>query len=150
MRLPGPSTPLARASWALIATTALNAIFGLVYWVLAARLYPSEIVGEAAALISAMMFVTSIGWLGLQFVLIRFVPVAGERAGRLILSTYAIAAVVGLAVSTGVTIAADVVLIPRLGVSGAGWGWLLGQCLAAAAGVYLLARRSRRSPAHAS
>lgn len=114
MRLPGPSTPLARASWALIATTALNAIFGLVYWVLAARLYPAEIVGEAAALISAMMFVTSIGWLGLQFVLIRFVPVAGERAGRLILSTYAAAAVVGLA-------AAALFLVAFAGPAGLGF-----------------------------
>lgn len=97
MRLPGPSTPLARASWALIATTAINAVLGLVYWVLAARLYPAEIVGEAAGAISAMMFVTSIGWLGLQFVLIRFVPVAGDQTGRLIVSTYLAAGVAGLA-----------------------------------------------------
>ena len=96
MRLPGPSTPLARASWALIATTAINAVLGLVYWVLAARLYPAEIVGEAAGAISAMMFVTSVGWLGLQFVLIRFIPVAGDRTGRLIISTYGAAGAAGL------------------------------------------------------
>jgi len=96
VRLPR-STPLSRASWALIATTALNAAFGLVYWVLAARLYPEDVVGAAAGAIAAMMFVTSIGWLGLQFVLIRFVPVAGDSTGRLILSTYAAAGVVGMA-----------------------------------------------------
>ena len=91
------STPLSRASWALIATTVLNAAFGLVYWVLAARLYPADVVGAGAGAISAMMFVTSIGWLGLQFVLIRYVPVAGERTARLIVSTYLAAGVVGLA-----------------------------------------------------
>lgn len=59
-------------------------------------------------------------------------------------------ALVVVAVRTGVTIAAYVVLIPRLGVSGGGLGLLPGQCLAAAAGVYLLARRSRRKSGHAS
>jgi O-antigen/teichoic acid export membrane protein len=67
-----------------------------VYWVLAARLYPADVVGAAAGAISAMLFVTSLGWLGLQFVLIRFVPVAGDRAGRLIAGTYGAAAVAGL------------------------------------------------------
>lgn len=100
MRVPARSTPLARASWALIATTAINALLGFVYWVLAARLYPAEIVGEAAGAISAMMFVTSIGWLGLQFVLIRFVPVAGDRTALLIVSTYGAAAVAGLTAAT--------------------------------------------------
>ena len=96
MRLPGLSSPLARASWALIATTGLNAVLGLVYWVLAARLYDADVVGAAAGAISAMLFVTSLGWLGLQFVLIRFIPVAGDRAGRLIAGTYAAAAAAGL------------------------------------------------------
>ena len=114
MRLPGPSTPLARASWALIATTAINALLGLVYWVLAARLYPADIVGEAAGAISAMMFVTSIGWLGLQFVLIRFVPVAGDRAGRLIISAYGTAGLAGLT-------AAVVFLVAFAGPAGLGF-----------------------------
>jgi O-antigen/teichoic acid export membrane protein len=96
VRLSAPSTPLARASWALIATTAINAVLGFAYWVLAARLYPAHIVGEAAGAISAMMFVTSIGWLGLQFVLIRFIPVAGDRTGLLIVSTYGAAGLTGL------------------------------------------------------
>jgi len=96
VRLPWLSSPLAHASWALITTTALNAILGLVYWVLAARLYPADVVGAAAGMISAMLFVTSLGWIGLQFVLIRFVPVAGERTGQLIAGTYAVAAAAGL------------------------------------------------------
>lgn len=91
-----PRSPLARSSWALIATTAVNALLGLAYWALAARLYDTEVVGAAAGAIAAMMFVTSIGWLGLQFVLIRFVPVAGDRAARLIVGSYAVASVAGL------------------------------------------------------
>lgn len=96
MKLVRPSSPLARASSALIVTTALNAVLGLLYWVLAARLYSAHTVGAAAGAISAMMFVTSLGWLGLQFVLIRFVAVAGDRAGRLIIGTYAGAGAAGL------------------------------------------------------
>lgn len=89
-------TPLARVSSALIATTALNAILGLVYWVLAARLYDADTVGAGAGAISALLFVTSLGWFGLQFVLIRLVPVAGAHAGRLILGAYAAAAAAAL------------------------------------------------------
>lgn len=114
MRLAAIASPLARASWALIATTAINAAFGLLYWVLAARLYPAETVGAAAGAISAMMFVTSIGWLGMQFVLIRFVPVAGDHTGRLILTTYAIAGIAGL-------VSAVVFLVVFAGPAGLGF-----------------------------
>jgi len=82
---------LPHASWALITTTALNAILGLVYWVLAATV-PRRRRGSRAGMISAMLFVTSLGWIGLQFVVIRFVPVAGERTGPLIAGTCALAA----------------------------------------------------------
>jgi O-antigen/teichoic acid export membrane protein len=105
VRLAIPRSPLARSSWALIATTALNALLGLAYWALAARLYDAEVVGAGAGAISAMMFVTSIGWLGLQFLLIRFVPVAGPRAAGLIRDTYVVAGVAGL-VFGGVFLAA--------------------------------------------
>ena len=44
-------------------------------------------------------------------------------------------------VATGVTIAADAILIPRLGVHGAGWGWLIGQMLAALIGLLVLMRQ---------
>ena len=73
--------PLYRSSFALMLTTGLNGILGFAYWVLAARLYPAKAVGIGAGAISAMTLVSSLGWVGLQYVLLRYVPVAG-RAQR--------------------------------------------------------------------
>lgn len=55
-------------------------------------------------------------------------------------------------VATGVTITADAILIPKLGIHGAGWGWLIGQALAALIGLLVLmrqgaARKPDRKPA---
>lgn len=76
--------PLFRSSLALIVNTFLNGVLGFVYWVLAARLYPAATVGEGAGFISAMLLVSSIGWIGLQHLLMRFLPVAGSRSARVI------------------------------------------------------------------
>ena len=89
--------PLYRSSFALMLTTALNGVLGFAYWVLAARLYPAKAVGLGAGAISAMMLVSSLGWIGLQFVLLRFVPVAGGVQTRLVRITYVAAIAIGLA-----------------------------------------------------
>lgn len=97
--------PLYRSSFALMLTTGLNGILGFAYWVLAARLYPAKVVGIGAGAISAMTLVSSLGWVGLQFVLLRFVPVAGGAQTRLVRFTYAAAIAIAL-VATGVFLAA--------------------------------------------
>jgi O-antigen/teichoic acid export membrane protein len=89
--------PLYRSSFALMLTTGLNGILGFAYWVLAARLYPANAVGLGAGAISAMTLVSSLGWIGLQYVLLRFVPVAGGSQARLVRLTYAAAIGIGLA-----------------------------------------------------
>jgi O-antigen/teichoic acid export membrane protein len=96
--------PLYRSSFALMLTTGLNGILGFAYWVLAARLYPVKTVGIGAGAISAMTLVSSLGWLGLQFVLLRYVPVAGRAQRRLVQLTYAAAIAIAL-VATGVFLA---------------------------------------------
>jgi O-antigen/teichoic acid export membrane protein len=89
--------PLYRSSFALMLTTGFNGVLGFAYWVLAARLYPAKAVGVGAGAISAMMLVSSLGWIGLQYVLLRFVPVAGRAQTRLVRLTYAAATAIGLA-----------------------------------------------------
>src|SRR6185437_2592047 len=96
--------PLYRSSFALMLTTGLNGILGFAYWILAARLYPAGAVAVGAGAISAMMLVSSLGWIGLQYVLLRFVPVAGGSQTRLVRITYAAATAIGL-VSAGVFLA---------------------------------------------
>jgi O-antigen/teichoic acid export membrane protein len=91
--------PLYRSSFALMLTTGLNGVLGFAYWVLAARLYPAKDVGLAAGVISAMTLVSSLGWIGLQYVLLRFVPVAGRAQARLVRVTYGTAIAIALLAS---------------------------------------------------
>lgn len=93
--------PLYRSSFALMLTTGLNGILGFAYWVLAARLYPAKAVGLGAGAISAMTLVSSLGWVGLQYVLLRYVPVAGRAQRRLVQLSYAAAIAISL-VATGI------------------------------------------------
>lgn len=50
-------------SW-MVATTAVNALLGLAYWGAAARLFPPELVGTAAASVAAMVLISTVGMLG--------------------------------------------------------------------------------------
>jgi O-antigen/teichoic acid export membrane protein len=89
-------TSLARNGYALVASTAVTSVLGLLFWVLTARLYTSEQVGIGAALISTLLTLGNIAQLNLGNVLNRFVPVAGARAGKFIIATYAAAVVAAL------------------------------------------------------
>jgi O-antigen/teichoic acid export membrane protein len=89
--------PLYRSSFALMLTTGLNGLLGFAYWVLAARLYPARAVGIGAGAISAMTLVSSLGWIGLQYVLLRYVPVAGGAQTRLVRLTYGAAIAISVA-----------------------------------------------------
>ncbi len=61
-----------------------NALFGFVYWVVAARLYPAADVGLASAAISAMAMLSNFSNLGLPFGVIRFLPGSGEKGKSII------------------------------------------------------------------
>jgi O-antigen/teichoic acid export membrane protein len=90
--------PLHRDGYALAANSAFTAITGLVYWVVAAHQYSPRDVGINSALISSMMFLAGIAGLNLANVVVRFLPEAGARTGRLTAIAYAAAAVTALAV----------------------------------------------------
>lgn len=96
--------PLYRSSFALMLTTGFNGLLGFAYWVLAARLYPAKAVGIGAGAISAMMLVSSLGWVGLQYVLLRYVPVAGRAQRGLVRLSYTAAIAIAL-VATGIFLA---------------------------------------------
>src|SRR4030095_8490824 len=83
-------TPLVRNGYSLIASTGMKSILGLVYWVLAARLYTVAEIGLNSALISTMMALGAIAQLNLGSVLTRFLPsIERSTAQRLILGAYA-------------------------------------------------------------
>ena len=75
-------------------------MLGFAYWIAAARFYSPAVVGESAALISALLLLASIAELNLYNTLIRFLPTAGSRSGSYVLRAYL--AVIGAGLVVGV------------------------------------------------
>ncbi len=84
--------PLFRDGYALALNSAVTAVLGLAYWVVAAHVYSPYVVGINSALIAAMMFVAGIATLNLSNVLVRFLPEGGDRARRFVAGSYAVTA----------------------------------------------------------
>ncbi|WP_378949791.1 hypothetical protein [Mesorhizobium sp. ANAO-SY3R2] len=101
--------------YALVANTGLTAALGMAFWVLAARLYPQEAVGIGGVAISTMMSLSSFAQLNFGNILVRFVPSAGRGAGRLILFSFAVGAVVSV-VAGGVFLLFANAFMPQFGV----------------------------------
>lgn len=91
--------PLFRNAYALMASSGLTSVLGLVYWIVAARVYSAEAVGFNAAAIAAMMFLAGLAQLNLISALVRFVPEAGRDSRRLILAAYGISLAAALVAS---------------------------------------------------
>jgi O-antigen/teichoic acid export membrane protein len=90
-------TPLIRNGYSLVASTGMTSVLGLVYWVLAARLYTVGEIGLNAALISTMMALSAIAQLNLGSILTRFLPgFARSGSQRLILGAYAAGTIAAL------------------------------------------------------
>lgn len=89
-------SPLFRNGYALIISTGITSALGLVYWAVAANTYATENVGLNSAAISMMIFLSGLGQLNLQEVMIRFIPEAGRSARRLVLGAYAMVLVLSV------------------------------------------------------
>jgi O-antigen/teichoic acid export membrane protein len=86
------SDPLSRGGLALLVNTGLTGALGFVYWIIAARLFSTYVVGVAAALVAATTLFSGLGQLNVSGMLMRFLPKAGGKSRRLVLATYAFAA----------------------------------------------------------
>jgi O-antigen/teichoic acid export membrane protein len=80
--------PLYHTSYALLANTAATTIVGVVYWAVAARFYDQQVLGRSAALISALLLLSTFAQLNLTTALPRFLPKAGGAAGKFIALSY--------------------------------------------------------------
>ena len=122
-------TPLYRNGYALLVTAVTTSLLGIVFWAAAVRFYTAEVVGFSSAAISAMVLVTGLASFSLQGVLVRFLPAAGAKAGRLILLAYAIHASMALLLGT-LFVHTIALWAPNLGAlsadGAAGWGFVLG------------------------
>lgn len=84
--------PAHRDGLALVLSSGLTAVVGLLYWVLAARLFAPAALGLNSVALSTMMLLGGIGQLNMTYALLRFVPVAGRASRRLVLGGYVVGA----------------------------------------------------------
>ncbi|OLT04417.1 hypothetical protein BJF90_22500 [Pseudonocardia sp. CNS-004] len=82
---------------ALILSSAITSGLGLLFWLVAARLYDPGTVGLNSTLLSAMTLLGTVAQLNLGNALLRFVPVAGRGTHRLVALCYVVAVVAAAA-----------------------------------------------------
>ncbi|GAA0921918.1 hypothetical protein [Pseudonocardia zijingensis] len=96
--------PQHRDGLMLVLSAAVSAAIGMVFWVLAARLFEQGVVGVNSAALSAITLLASASHLNLGNALLRFVPVS-VRPGALVAGCFAVGlgwgAVVGLVFGVG-------------------------------------------------
>jgi O-antigen/teichoic acid export membrane protein len=93
--------PVYRDGLALVLSSGLTSAVGLLYWVVAARLFDPATVGINSVALSTMMLLGGVSHLNLTQALLRFGPVAGRHTRRLVLVGYGIAAAVAALVGMG-------------------------------------------------
>jgi O-antigen/teichoic acid export membrane protein len=81
--------------------TAATGALGLVFWLLAARLYPAADVGRATAAYAAMNLLAGVTAFSLSGAFIRFIPQSGQHTGPLVVRGYAITSAVSAVLAIG-------------------------------------------------
>jgi O-antigen/teichoic acid export membrane protein len=84
---------------ALMVSTAASAALNLLFWVAAARLYPTAAVGRASAAIAAITLLAMFAQLNLLSVFVRFLPEAGRHTTRMLRYGYGL--MLGAALALG-------------------------------------------------
>jgi O-antigen/teichoic acid export membrane protein len=92
-------TPLYGNAYALVANQAINAVLGVAFWVIAARLFSPVVVGTNAALISSMTFVAFFSQLGMRNSMTWLLPTTGASGGRYVARAYVVSVVVSCALA---------------------------------------------------
>jgi O-antigen/teichoic acid export membrane protein len=100
--------PVHRDGLALVLSSGLTSAVGLLYWVVAARLFDPRTVGVNSVALSTMMLLGGVAHLNLTQALLRFGPVAGRSTARLVGVCYAVAASVAALVGLGYAAGAPV------------------------------------------
>lgn len=83
-----------RNAYALMLSTGVSAALGLGFWLVAARYYTEEAVGQGSAAIAAMRLLASITATTMIGAVVRYVPRAGRATGPLVWRAYGISSLV--------------------------------------------------------
>ncbi|MEV4916064.1 lipopolysaccharide biosynthesis protein [Streptomyces tirandamycinicus] len=85
---------LFRNAYALMLSTGVSAALGLGFWLVAARYFTEEAVGQGSAAIAAMRLLASITATTMIGAVVRYVPRAGRATGPLVWRAYAVSSAV--------------------------------------------------------
>jgi O-antigen/teichoic acid export membrane protein len=121
--LSGWRAPQHRDGLALVVSSGMTSAVGLLYWFLAARMFPPDVVGVNAVALSSLMLVGGVAHLNMSHALLRFVPVAGTAARRLVVLGYLVAVALSALAGAGFALGA-IWWAPEL-VDVAGYGALV-------------------------
>ncbi|MFD7705485.1 lipopolysaccharide biosynthesis protein, partial [Streptomyces caelestis] len=95
------SDSLFKNAYFLMLSTGVSAVLGLGFWLVAARYYSEDAVGQGSAAIAAMRLLAGITATTMIGAVVRFVPRAGRETGRLVWGVYLASSVV-VALAAGV------------------------------------------------
>ncbi|MFF3885505.1 lipopolysaccharide biosynthesis protein [Streptomyces sp. NPDC001914] len=109
-----PGEPVLRTGHVLAVSSLVNAGLGFFFWTFATHWYDERTVGLSYSALMASLLLTGIGQLNLNDFLVRFVPTAGRRSRRLVLTCYAASTAFSVVVAL-VFLALVPVISPRLG-----------------------------------
>lgn len=104
----GWRNPQNRDGMALVLSSAVSSAVGLLYWVVAARMFDADTVGVNSTLVSTLGLLGILAQLNLGSAMLRFVPLVGRGARSLVAACYA----------TGIVAA---IVIGSVFALGAGW-----------------------------
>ena len=99
---------LAQNALALVASSMITSLIGVVFWFAAARLFEKSEVGRGAALITAVTLLASLATLGLGNAFVRFIPVAGSLAGQFIMTAYLLCSIAAIVFASVFLLGIDV------------------------------------------
>ena len=94
------SEPLFRNAYSLMVNSIMSSGLGLVFWIVAARIYPTETVGRDSAMVAAMVTLLTICQLNLGNAIPRFMPLVADPA-KALRKLYAVSTGLALVVATG-------------------------------------------------
>ncbi|WP_399014018.1 lipopolysaccharide biosynthesis protein [Streptomyces sp. FIT100] len=90
----GGGDSMFRNAYALMLSTGVSAGLGLGFWLVAARYYTEEAVGQGSAAIAAMRLLASVTATTMIGAVVRYVPRAGRTTGPLVWRAYAVSSAV--------------------------------------------------------
>lgn len=99
---------LALNSIALMVSTAVTGVLGLLFWAAAGRLYPVSEVGSASAVITSAVMLSTLSNLSLGSMYERFLPISGYLAKSLVIRGYLLITAFALILGCGFLLVAPV------------------------------------------